>query len=163
MHPVTPWRLAAPLFALAPAAAPGQQPPPPAGSRFQPPPDHWLTIDSLVQAVGLTAEQRGRVAEPYAALNGVMREAAARRRAVREAMQAALAGRSPQDLSEAERAAVRARFDSVRTELEGHQVEADLWHATIRNLLTPAQQVKYDILPKPVVLPPPRRGGSPGQ
>lgn len=161
MRPAPRWSLAVPLFALAPA--PGQQPPPPAGARFQPPPDHWMTMDSLAQAVGLTVEQRRRVAEPYAALNGVMREAAARRRAVRDAMQAALAGRSPQDLSEAERAAVRARFDSVRTELEGFQVEADLWHDTIRNLLTPAQQVRFDVLPNPVVLPPPRRGGPTGQ
>lgn len=163
MRPIARWSLAAPLFTLAPAAAPGQQGPPAAGARFQPPPDHWMTIDALAQAVGLTADQRERVAEPYTALNGVLREAAARRHAVREAMQAALAGRSPQDLSEAERAAVRARFDSVRTELEGFQVEADLWHGTIRNLLTPAQQAKFDALPQPVVLPPLRRGGPPGQ
>ena len=163
MRPLTRWSLAVPLFALAPAAAPGQQGQPAAGSRFQPPPDHWMTIDSLAQALGLSAEQRGRVAEPYAALNGVLREAAARRRAVREAMQAALGGRSPQELSEAERGTLRARFDSSRLELEGYQAEADLWHGTIRNLLTPAQQTKFDALPEPVVLPPLRRGGPPGQ
>ena len=163
MRPIARWSLAVPLFTLAPAAAPGPQGPPAAGTRFQPPPDHWMTIDSLAQAVGLTAEQRGRVTEPYTALNGVMRDAAARRRAVREAMQAALAGRSPQELSEEERASLRARFDSSRAELEGYQGEVDLWHGTIRNLLTPVQQVKFDALPKPVVLPPLRRGGPSGQ
>lgn len=163
MRPIARWSLAVPLFTLAPAAAPGQQGPPAAGTRFQPPPDHWMTIDSLAHAVGLTADQRERVAEPYTALNGVMREAAARRRAVREAMQAALAGRSPQELSEEERGMLRARFDSSRAELEDYQAEADLWHGTIRNLLTPAQQAKFDALPKPVVLPPLRRGGPPGQ
>lgn len=162
MRPISRWSLAVPLFALTPVAAPGQQGAPPAGSRFQPPPDHWMTIDSLAQALGLTVEQRGRVGEPYTALNGVMREAAARRRAVREAMQAALAGRSPQELSEAERGRLRARFDSSRAELEGYQAEADLWYGTIRNLLLPAQQAKFDSLPKPVVLPPLRRGGAPG-
>jgi len=161
MRPISPWSLAVPLFALAPAAAPGQQATPAAGTRFSPPPDHWMTIDSLAHAVGLTVEQRGRVAEPYTALNAVMRDAAARRLAVREAMQAALAGRSPQELSEAERAGLRARFDSSRADLEGYQAEADMWHGTIRNLLTPSQQAKFDALPPPVVLTPLRRGGPP--
>ncbi len=163
MRPIAGWSLAVPLFALAPATAAGQQGPPVAGRRFQPPPDHWMTIDSLAQAVGLTVAQRDRLTEPYTALNGVMREAAARRRALREEMQAALAGRSPQELSEAERGALRARFDSSRAELEGYQAEADLWHGTIRNLLTPEQQSRFDALPKPEVLPPLGRGRPPGQ
>ena len=163
MRPITRWSLAVPLFTLTPPATPGQQGPPPAGLRFPPPPDHWMTIDSLAQAVGLTATQRGRVAEPYTALNGVMREAAEHRRAVHEAMQVALAGRSPQELSEAERGALRARFDGSRPELEGYQADVDLWHGTIRNLLTAGQQAKFDALPKPVVLPPQRRGGAPGR
>jgi len=163
MRPIARWSLAVPLFTLAPAATPAQQGPQPAGLRLQPPPDHWMTIDSLAQAVGLTATQRGRVAEPYTALNGVMRDAAERRRAVREAMQATLAGRSPQELSEAERGALRARFDSSRAELEDYQAEVDLWYGTIRNLLTADQRAKLDALPKPVVLPPQRRGGPPGR
>lgn len=148
--------------AIAPAAGRAQQGPPPGGVRFQPPPDHWMTLDSLAQAVGLTAEQRGRVAEPYGALNGVMRDAAQRRRAMREQAQASLAGRTPQDLSEAERAAMRARFDSARVEMEGYQAEVDMWHGTIRNLLTGDQQARFDALARPSVLPPLRRGGPSG-
>ena len=30
--------------------------------RFQPPPDHWMTIDSLSQALGLNASQRTKIA-----------------------------------------------------------------------------------------------------
>src|SRR2546426_3420495 len=37
---------------------------------------------------------------------------------------------------------MRARMDTVRTEMEGFQAEADQWLAAIRNLLTPAQQIK---------------------
>ena len=55
------------------AQTPDQGPPPgPGGRRFGPPPDHWLTLDSLAQAVGLSADQRSKVTQPYTALNGVM-------------------------------------------------------------------------------------------
>jgi hypothetical protein len=47
------------------------------------------------------------------------------------------------------RAKQRAKMDSVRAEMEGFQAEADQWLAAIRNLLTPAQQAKFDALPKP--------------
>jgi len=50
-----------------------------------------------------------------------------------------------------QREAMRPKFDSLRTELEGMQAEADQWYATIRNLLRPDQQAKFDALPKPVV------------
>jgi hypothetical protein len=55
--------------------------------------------------------------------------------------------------------AMRAHMDSVRTEMEGFQGEADHWTAAIRNNLTPAQQTKFDSLPKPQVF---RRGGMGG-
>jgi hypothetical protein len=90
-----------------------------------------------------------------------MREAAVRRRAVREAMQERLAGRSPQELSETERAELRAEADRSRVALEGYQAEVDLWHGTIRNMLTTPQQANFDALPKPVVLSTVHRGGPP--
>lgn len=163
MRRIVSWSLAVPLFAIAPGATAAQQGQAPPGGRFQPPPDHWMTIDSLAQAVGLTTAQRGTVAEPYTALNGVMREAAGRRRALREGMQATMGGRSMQELSEAERAAMRARFDSSRVEMEAYQAEVDMWYGAIRNLLGAEQLARFDALPKPVVVPPMRRGGPPGQ
>ena len=62
--------------------------------RFQPPPDHWMTIDSLSQTLGLSAEQRTKVTPAFTALNGVMKDAAARRQAIRQQMQAS-GGASP--------------------------------------------------------------------
>jgi len=48
------------LCGLVGAAVRAQEPP-----RFQPPPDHWLTLDSLTQLVELSADQRAKVAESY--------------------------------------------------------------------------------------------------
>src|SRR6267154_5299601 len=128
--------LATPALAQDPGAA---GPP----RRFPPPPDHWMTIDSLAQAVGLTADQKPKVAQPYTALNGVMHDAAARRQAIRQQMQGSFTpGQEPS-------AEMRAKMDSARAEMEGFQAEADQWLAAIRNLLTPAQQTKFDALPKP--------------
>ena len=122
--------------------------------RFQPPPDHWMTIDSLGQALSLTPEQRTKVTPAYTALNGVMKDAAARRQAIRQQMQSS--GFTPGQEPTPE---MRARMDSVRAEMEGFQAEADQWVTAIRNNLTPAQQTKFDALPKPQVF---RRGGMGG-
>lgn len=117
----------------------------PGARRFQPPPDHWMTIESLAQALSLTADQRAKVTPPYTALNGVLHDAAARRQAMREQMRGGFQPGQPPSPE------MRARMDSARAEFEGFQAEADEWLTAIRNLLTAAQQTKFDALPKPVV------------
>ena len=143
--------LAALLLILVPLPVLAQDPAP--GLRRQPPPDHWMTIDSLAQVLGLTADQRAKVTPPYTALNGVLRDAAARRRAMREQMRGGFQPGQPPSPE------MRARMDSARAEFEGFQAEADEWLAAIRNLLTAAQQAKLDALPKPVVAMRMRRPG----
>jgi len=139
-------------FLWIPALA--QTPPGASGPRrFQPPPDHWMTLDSLAQAVGLTAAQKTKITPAYTALNGVMKDAAARRQALRQQMQGSFTpGQEPTP-------EMRARFDSVRVEMEGFQAEADQWLGAIRNNLTPEQQAKFDALSKPQLV---RRGGPMG-
>lgn len=139
-----------PALAQDPGAMGGQR-------RFGPPPDHWMTLDSLALAVGLTADQRPKVAQPYTALNGVMKDVATRRQALRQQMQGSgfIPGQEPTP-------EMRAKMDSMRTEMEGYQAEADQWLAAIRNLLTPAQQVKFDGLPKPQFIRRPPRATGPG-
>jgi hypothetical protein len=128
--------------------------------RFQPPPDHWITIDSLSQTLGLNPAQRTKIAPAYTALNGVMKDAAARRLAIRQQMQASGGGGfTPGQEPTPEQ---RAKFDSVRAEMEGFQAEADQWYAAIRNHLTAAQQTKFDALPQPRVFRP-MGGGPPRQ
>ena len=123
----------------APAGGPGM-------GRRQPPPDHWMTIDSLSQTLSLTADQRTKVMPAYTALNGVIKDAAAKRQAFRQQMQA-----SGFQFGQEPTPEMRAKMDTARTEMEGLQAEADQWYAAIRNNLTPAQQTKLDALPKPQV------------
>lgn len=133
------------LFAATTVAAAAQTPPASPGGqrRFAPPPDHWMTLDSLGAAVGLSADQRIKVTPAYTALNAVMKDAAARRQAIRQQMQSrSQPGQEPTP-------EMRARMDSVRAEMDGFQAEADQWLAAIRNDLTPDQQAKFDALPKP--------------
>ncbi len=144
------------LRAQNPTPAPGG-PPDATQRRFQPPPDHWTTFDSLSTALSLTADQRTKITPAYTALNGVMKDAAARRLAIRQQMQASGGFTPGQEPTPAQ----RAKFDSVRTEMEGFQAEADQWYAAIRNNLTAAQQAKFDALPKPRVMG--RMGGPPRQ
>ena len=145
------------LVLAAPAVAQTANGEPP--RRFQPPPDHWMTIDSLAQSLGLTPAQRTKITPAYTALNGVMKDAAARRQAIRQQMQASGGGFTP---GQEPTPAQRAKFDSVRTEMQGFQAEADQWYTAIRNNLTPAQQTKFDALPKPMVFRP-MGGGAPRQ
>jgi hypothetical protein len=143
--------LSIPVLAQNPPGGPGT-----GQRRFQPLPDHWLTLDSLAQAVGLTAAQKTKITPAYTALNGVMKDAAARREAIRQQMQGSfIPGQEPTP-------EMRARRDSIRVEMAGFQAEADQWLAAIRNQLTPEQQTKFDALPKPVFIGRPPRSTGPG-
>jgi len=148
------WLAVALVVAATPALAQEPQRPPPL-------PDHWLTLDSLTQLVGLTADQRTKVAQPYTALNAVVKQAADKRAALRGQFRRPPDGSAPEPTPE-QRQAMRARMDSVRAEFEGLQEEANMWHGTIRNLLTAAQQAQFDALPPPRVTPQFRRPGGGG-
>jgi len=151
-------KVAATLLFLGFATQAMAQAPDTARRRFPPPPDHWMTIDSLSQALGLSSAERTKITPAYTALNGVMKDAAARRQEIRQRMQASGMQFTPGQEPTPE---MRARMDSVRTEMEGFQAEADQWYASIRNNLTPAQQTKLDALPKPMVFRPRPQGGGP--
>jgi hypothetical protein len=122
-------------------------------------PDHWLTIDSLAQAVALTPAQREKVTGPYKALNAVLKEGATKRAQMRERMGmgagggAGAGGGGFRDMTDEQRQAMRARLDSLRAELQPLQDEADQYYQAIRAALTADQQPKFDALPKPMVMP----------
>jgi len=128
------------LFTSTPVLAQGR-------GQFPPPPDHWMTLDSLVEMVGITADQRAPVAEHYEQINAVMKEAAEKRAELR----AGMAGGPP---SEADRERMMAFREQI-TEMQG-KVEEHL--QAIRGLLTSEQQGKFDMLDKPQLVPqrPPR-------
>jgi len=137
----TPFVLSALYLLVLPLAA--QQGAPP----FTPPPDHWLTLDSLAGAVSLDPAQRTAVADPYRALNSVLKQAADKRAELRRRSEGQPRPMSPEAMTPE----MRARFDSVRAEFEGMQDEADQWYMMIRNLLRPNQLARFDALPKPMV------------
>ncbi len=107
-----------------------------------------MTLDSLSQALGLSATERTKITPAYTALNSVLKDAAARRQAIRQQMQ----GQGTFTPGQQPTPEQRARFDSVRAEMEGFQAEADEWLAAIRGNLTPGQQAKFDALPQPRVV-----------
>jgi hypothetical protein len=104
--------------------------------RMTPPPDHWMTLDSVVAAVGVTDAQRADVAKHYEGVNAVMKRAADERRAMREQMGG---GGMP---SEEQRAAMRAKFEEIQKEIDVH-------YFALQALLAPEQQAKFDALPRP--------------
>ncbi|MGH7614463.1 MAG: hypothetical protein ACREMW_10545 [Gemmatimonadales bacterium] len=129
------------LLGLAlPLAAQQGEPP------ITPPPDHWLTLDSLAVAVGLDTPQRTAVADSYRALNAVLKQAADKRAVLWRRYQG-----QPRPSQQEITPEMRARFDSVRAEFEAMQDEADQWYMMIRNLLRSDQMARFDALPKPMV------------
>ena len=119
------------LLLASPAVAQG-------GRQFQPPPDHWMTFDSLVAAVGVTDAQKPATQKHYDALNAVMKQSAERRRAVMGTM---MGGGPP---TPEQRDAMRAEFDKFQADVDAHYGE-------LRKLLNPDQQAQFDGLAKPVV------------
>lgn len=110
------------------------------GRQFPPPPDHWMTFDSLVAAVGITDAQKAQVQHHYDGVNGVMKQAAEKRRSMRESMMSGGGGPPSPEQREA-----------MRTEMEKLQKDVDTHYGELRALLTPDQQAKLDALPKPQV------------
>ena len=109
----------------------------PTGGQRRAPPDHWLTIDSLVAAVSITDAQKQDVTKHYDALNVIMKQAADERRKMFESM----GGERPSP----------DQMQAFRTKLETMQVDLDKHLKELRDLLTPEQQAKLDSLPQPRV------------
>ncbi len=120
------------LLLAAPAIAQGGR------MQMQPPPDHWMTFDSLVAAVGITDAQKPDAQKHYDAVNAVVKQAAEKRRSMMGTM---MGGGPP---SQEQRDAMRAEFDKFQTDADAHYGE-------LRELLNADQQAKFDALPKPVV------------
>lgn len=109
------------------------------GRQFTPPPDHWMTFDSLVTVVGVTDAQKADVQKHYDALNAIMKQAADARRARMEAMRSGGGPPSPE------------QREAMRTEGEQRQKDVDMHYGELRALLSAGQQAKLDALPKPQV------------
>ncbi|HEY6852746.1 MAG TPA: hypothetical protein VI139_00760 [Gemmatimonadales bacterium] len=110
------------------------------GGQYTPPPDHWMTMDSLKAALTLTPAELTAIKPQYDSINVVLKQAATVRDSVRSTMQS-MAGMSPEDR--------RAAMAPVRARMEGMQATVDALVKTIRGKLTADQATKLDALPQP--------------
>ena len=110
------------------------------GQGFTPPPDHWMTIDSLKTALTLTPAEVTAIKPQYDSINVVLKQAATVRDSVRTAMQG-MQGMSMEDR--------RAAMAPVRTRLDAMQTTIDALVKTIRGKLTADPATKLDALPQP--------------
>lgn len=133
----TPILALAALMAATPAPAQQRGP-------MQPLPDHWLTWDSVTSGLALTDAQLVDVGTHYEALNAVMKTAAEQRSKMRGTMRGMRDSGPPPDAMRERMQAMRAKMDSLQTEVDGH-------YQAIRNALTEEQQTKFDSLPRPMV------------
>lgn len=110
------------------------------GGMYTPPPDHWLTADSLTAALTLTPAAVQAIKPAYDSINVILRQAATVRDSVRTAMQG-MQGMSMEDR--------RAKMAPVRERMEAMQTTIDALVKTIRGKLTADQAAKLDGLPQP--------------
>jgi hypothetical protein len=101
--------------------------------QFQPPPDHWISLDSLATVLNLSADQRKAVAPHQAAIDSIVHAAAEQRAQMRAQMQG---GGGPP--SEAD----RARFADMRTKFQDMQTAAEHHLDELKALLTDQQNAK---------------------
>lgn len=114
---------------------------------FRAPPDHWLTMDSLATAVGVTAQQKAGVQAHFDSIQVLYKQATAARQKMRQQFQS---GERPS----------RDQMQQTRTDIEHMQQAVDAQYNELRALLTADQQAAFDKLPKPHVAM--RRGGMRG-
>jgi len=110
------------------------------GGPYTPPPDHWLTADSLKAALTLTPAEVTAIKPQYDSINVILKQAATVRDSVRTAMQ------GMQGMSQEDR---RAAMGPVRARMDALQTTVDALVKTIRGKLTPDQATKLDALPQP--------------
>jgi len=117
------------------------------GGRMGPPPDHWITADSLAKAVGGDAAVAKKAAPHLAEVDKVMKQAADER------AKAFQGGQRPD----------QATMQAFRAKAEEWQKAVDEHLKAIRDGLDAKQQAAFDALQKPQMM---RRrmgggGGSP--
>jgi hypothetical protein len=101
-----------------------------------------MTLDSLVELVEIMPEQEATVAEHYEQINAMMKEVAEQRAELR----AGMAGGPPTE-------ADREKFMAFRDHMVEVQAKVDEHYQAIRELLTEEQQVRFDELAKPQLMP----------
>jgi hypothetical protein len=122
------------------------------GGMRMPPPDHWMTMDSVSQALTLTAAERTAIQAQYDSINLLLKRGVAIRDSIRGSM--------------GQGGDMRAAMGTARQLLQPLQDQEDALVKAIRGHLTADQAAKLDAAPPPRVLRQPRGGmggAPPGQ
>jgi len=108
------------------------------GMRMGPPPNHWLTLDSVTQALSLTDAERTAIQPQYDSINAVLMRAAAIRDSLRSNMQPG--------------GDMRSAFAAARQLLQPLQDQEDALVKEIQGKLSADHAAKLDQAPPPRVL-----------
>ena len=122
------------------------------GMRMQPPPNHWLTMDSVAQALTLTGAEKTTIQPQYDSINAVLMRAQAIRDSIRSNFQGS--------------GDFREMMQAARGLLQPLQDREDALVKEIHGKISAAAAAKLDAAPPPRVLrqrPPGGMGGGPGR
>lgn len=122
------------------------------GMRMQPPPNHWMTMDSVAQALSLTAAEKTAIQPQYDSINAVLMRAQTVRDSLRSSMQPG--------------GDMRAAFAAARQLMQPLQDQEDALVKEIHGKVSAAAAAKLDAAPPPRVLrqrPTGGMGGGPGR
>ena len=109
-----------------------------AGGRFGPPPNHWMTMDSVAQALSLTAAEKAAIQVPYDSINALLMRAQTIRDSIRSHFQGG--------------GDFRAMVAAARQVLQPLQDQEDALVKELRGKISAAAGAKLDAAPPPRVL-----------
>jgi len=122
------------------------------GRGFGPPPNHWMTMDSVAQALSLTAAEKTAIQPQYDSINAILMRA----QAVRDSLRANMPAGGD----------MRAAFASARQLMQPLQDQEDALLKEIHGKVSAAAAGKLDAAPPPRVIrqrPAGGMGGGPGR
>jgi hypothetical protein len=119
--------------------------------QFAPPPNHWMTMDSVVQALSLTAAEKSAIQPQYDSINAILMRATA----IRDSVRASVSGGGD----------MRAAMGSARQMMQPLQDREDALLKEIHGKISAAAAAKLDAAPPPKVMRqrPGGMGGGPGR
>jgi hypothetical protein len=119
--------------------------------QFAPPPNHWMTMDSVAQALSLTAAEKSAIQPQYDSINAILMRATA----IRDSVRASVSGGGD----------MRAAMGSARQMMQPLQDREDALLKEIHGKISAAAAAKLDAAPPPKVMRqrPGGMGGGPGR
>jgi len=119
--------------------------------RGAPPPNHWMTMDSVAQSLALTASEKTAIQPQYDSINAILMRAQAVRDSLRANMQPG--------------GDMRSAFAAARQLMQPLQEQEDALVKEIHGKISAAAAAKLDAAPPPRVLRqrPGGMGGGPGR